>query len=159
MAKASIKSLNNNIRKHLDEMMEKATHLRGFMERVVYPSYLKAQMKRWMTEGRSDGHGDLPPWQPLSARYKAWKLKRWASAPGGGTKMMIASGRLFQAAMNQGPGHRKIVTDRSLIVGIDPGVVPYAKYVNAERPFFIFSDEMMDGLKDKYKKFVTERQR
>ena len=152
--KASIKSQENKILGKLNEMLSQTRQVRAFLERVVYPTYLKAQMKRWMTVGRSDGFGTLEPWKPLSAKYAAWKKRRWADAPGGGTKVLIASGRLYKAVMNQGPGHRKIISDRSLIVGVD---IPYAKYVNESRPFFIFSDEMMDGLKDKYKKFITQR--
>lgn len=153
--KAGIKALENKILSKLDSMLDQVGKTRAFLERVVYPTYLRAQMKRWMSEGRTDGYGSLDPWKPLSARYKAWKLTRWASAPGGGTKTLIASGRLYAAVMNKGPGHRKLVSDRSIIIGVD---VPYAKYVNADRPFFIFSDEMMVGLKDKYAKFVNKRQ-
>lgn len=152
--KARIVALENKIIGQLNSMIEQSKQVRAFLERVVYPTYLKAQMKRWMTQGRTDGFGTLDPWKPLSSTYAAWKKRRWADAPGGGTKVLIASGRLYQAVMNKGPGHRKIISDRSLIVGVD---VPYAKYVNESRPFFIFSDEMMNGLKDKYKKFITQR--
>lgn len=152
--KASIKSVNNSIQKKLQQMVEQTRQTRAFLERVVYPSYLKAQMKRWMSEGRSDGVGALQAWKPLSSRYSAWKKVRYASAPGGGTKMLIATMRLFNAVTGKGEGHKKLISDKSIIIGVD---VPYAKYVNASRPFFIFSDPFMDGLRDKYKKFISDR--
>lgn len=154
--KASLK-MEGKILKRMDAMIEKGKSPRAFLERVVYPSYLRAQMKRWMSEGRSDGVGSMPAWAPLSTVYKKAKLKRWAAAPGAGTKMLIAGGKLYQAVLDEGPGHRKIVSEKSLIVGIDPAEVPYAKYVNAKRPFFIFSDKFMKGVKSKYAKFMTER--
>ena len=135
-------------------MLMQTKQVRAFLERVVYPTYLKAQMKRWMSQGRTDGFGTFEAWAPLNLKYAAYKKRRWASAPGGGTKILIASGRLYQAILNQGPGHRKIISDRSLIVGVD---VPYAKYVNERRPFFIFSDEMMKGLKGKYADYISQR--
>jgi len=155
VAKASIKSISGNIQKGLEDMIQKTKSMtRWFLETQVYPTYLRAQMKRWMTEGRSDGFGSLDQWAPLNARYAAIKKVRWAAYPGGGTKMLIASKYLYNAVVGEGPGHKKIVGDRSIIVGVD---VPYAKYVNAKRPFFIFSDEMLKGIRDKYKKFISER--
>jgi len=154
MAKAGIIQLSSNIEKRLKEMVQQANRTRDFLERVVYKTYLKAQMKRWMSEGRSDGFGSLPGWKALNAQYAEQKKVRFAEFPGRGKKMLIATNRLFNATTGKGPGHKKIVSEKSVIVGVD---VPYAKYVNADRPFFIFSDEMMTGLKNKYRKFVTER--
>lgn len=153
--KAAITSISKTIEKRLEAMVEQARMTRAFLERVVYQEYLKAQRKRWMTEGASDGWGALEKWKPLNAKYAAWKKRRFASAPGGGTKMLIASMRLFNAVIGKGDGHKKLISDKSIVIGVD---VPYAKYVNSARPFFVFSDEMMDGLRDKYKKFITSRQ-
>lgn len=145
--KASVISTENKILNRLNDMVKNVKDVRGFLERVVYPTYLKAQKKRWMSENQTDGSGDLGGWDALNPLYAARKKVRWAQAPGGGTKLLIASGRLYKAVMGEGPGHRKIVSDRSIIIGVD---IPYAKYVNARRPFFIFSDEMMTGIKEKY---------
>lgn len=152
--KASVKSTENKILNRLNEMVKNVKDVRGFLERVVYPTYLKAQRRRWMSENQTDGFGDLGGWAPLNPAYARRKKIRWAAAPGGGTKMLIASGRLFKAVMGEGPGHRKIVSERSIIIGVD---VPYAKYVNQRRPFFIFSDEMMSGIKQKYAQHLRTR--
>lgn len=152
--KASVVSTENKIMNRLNDMIKNVKDVRGFLERVVYPTYLKAQRRRWMSENQTDGHGDLGGWDPLNPAYARRKKIRWAAAPGGGTKMLIASGRLFKAVIGEGPGHRKIVSERSIIIGVD---IPYAKHVNARRPFFIFSDEMMDGIKKKYAQHLRTR--
>lgn len=152
--KASITSVSKTIEKRLDQMIKQASQTRAFLERVVYREYIKAQRKRWMTEGATDGWGPLQKWTALNTKYAAWKRRRYAAAPGGGRKMLIATQRLFLAVVGEGDGHKKLISDRSIVIGVD---IPYAKYVNSSRPFFIFSDEMMNGLKDKHKKFITAR--
>lgn len=147
---ASLVELNTQISKRLDEIVKRGRDPAAFMERVVYPLYIKGQMKRWMSEGASDGMGSLERWAPLNAKYKASKLRRFASAPGGGTKMLIASGRLYQAATG-GSGIIKLVTGSSITIAVD---VPYAKYVNARRNFWKFSSEFEKDLHTRFDKFM-----
>lgn len=152
--KANLASIGRTLEKGLDGMIARADSARAFLERVVYPSYIRAQKKRWMTQGASDGVGKLDAWAPLNPKYAAWKLKRAANEYGGGRKMMILTGQLYKAVVGEGPGHKKLITGKSLVVGVS---TPYAKYANAQRDFITFSDQFMDDLRGRYKKMITAK--
>lgn len=68
-----------------------------------------------------DRSGQKRPWQE-NGTYKAY--------PGNGTKTNIATGRLLQSLLGEGPGHYKLVKPTSLTIGT---TVPYAKSVDESR--------------------------
>lgn len=146
--------LEDGITKALEGMISRANLSRGYLDRVVYKQYQNAQRKRWETENTSET-GQWASYIPDKdgvLKYPTYKLKKFASSPGGGSKMMIASGKLFAAAVGPGEGHLKEVGERSLVVGIDTGSVPYAEYPAEKRPIMEFSPatitEWLEGMRD-----------
>lgn len=108
----------------------------------VQELYAIAQIKRWETKGASEGK----TWKPLNPRYVKWKKRFYEGSPGGGRKMMIASGRLLAGVLppqtrpfsdpESRENFRKIVKTRSIVLAT---TVPYAKDASIERPFSKFS--------------------
>lgn len=130
-------------------MVSRGKSPKVFLATTAFKMYLNAQRKRWQTENLSEGN-KWPSYEQTfkdnksAEAYRKMKLRKFASFPGGGKKMMIATGTLLMSVLGQGKGSRKIVTDRSLIVGTS---IEYAKWVNINRPIFEFKD-----LKQKIKK-------
>jgi len=111
----------------------------GWANRELIPAYSDMQLRRWKSKNSESGG----LWKPLNKAYAKRKLDRFASMPGGGRKMLIASGRLLAGVIPpearsqlsvQGPSEefRKVVTKNSVVLST---AVPYAKYVNEEREF------------------------
>lgn len=173
-----LKKAQDNISKRLNEMVKKSNDTRGFLNRVIYPMYQKAQIQRWMTENSSEGGR----WKALDPKYAAWKKRAysggtrykfiggrgegrpwqaigtWPVGPGRGEKILIASGRLVGSSI--GPNdqytvgvddHRKIVTAKTLKVFT---VVDYAKTVAEDRPFMKFSQKTIREMRKAYAKYV-----
>lgn len=149
-----MRKIAGGVTKRLEEMVKNLQNNKAFFERIVYPSYIRAQLKRWMTVGRSDSAGNFPEWKSLNERYRLAKRTRFAGYPGGGRKTLIATNKLLDAVTGRGPGHYKAVSDSKIVIGVD---VAYAKYVNASRPFMIFSDKFLQGLRSKYGQFMLNR--
>ena len=126
---------------YLKGMLDRAGLVRGWLNRVAYPMIIKAQQMRWMTEGASEGDG----WAPLkNESYRKYKLKKYRDYPGGGRKLLIATGRLYQGMDGENTAdHYKLVTDTSLEVGT---TVSYAKYVNETRNIVDLGPETVDAL-------------
>ncbi len=145
----SLTKMSSSIENALDGMVKRANLVPGYLDRVVYAQYQNAQRERWATENSSPNFtGGI--WDRLSPSYAQSKLRKYAAAPGGGSKIMIASGALQQSVIGPGPGHNKIVNDRSIriyVSGID-----YAEYADEARPFSTWSDifyrGVYGGLKD-----------
>lgn len=133
--------------KRLRQIVKNGKDSRSFLQLKAYPVYIKAQMKRWMTENQSQGQ----QWKPLNEKYAWWKKTRYAFAIGNGTKMMIRTGRLYQSVIGAGDGHFKMITDKEMIVGTD---VPYAKYAGAQRTIMSFDKKFVATLKADWIKFM-----
>jgi hypothetical protein len=176
MASASLISTKQDIRKKLDEMLERARprSTKDFLTHCAYPMYMVRQMRRWMTEGSSEG----VTWAPLSHKYAEWKLINMAGMPGHGAKMLIATGKLFESVVGRElkrepseisytdaggqekisltggigdsglPHHFVKVTESSLTVSTD---LEYAKDVNAARKIWFFKDDFKKRLKAMHK--------
>jgi hypothetical protein len=128
MSKTGFKKIQSSITKNLQGMMSRERLLQGYLNRVVYAQYQKAQRKRWMTEGASEGER----WTPLNEAYARWKRVRYASELGGGTKMLIRTNRLQLSVIGGSAEHRKVVGTKRLIIST---TVPYAIYVDEKRTF------------------------
>lgn len=127
-------------------MIDRAGTVRGWLNRVAYPKIIAAQRQRWMTEGASEGDG----WEPLTPKYARYKLKKFASYPGAGQKLLIATNRLVNGMTGDNRNdHYKLVTETRLEVGT---TVPYGKYVNERRNIVDLGpdtvSELTDGLRD-----------
>lgn len=132
----------DGIKKKLDGMLTKASLAKGWLNRVAYPMVIEAQRMRWASEGASEGSS----WAPLNTSYAIRKLKKYASSPGGGRKMLIATSRLVGGVTgDQAADHYKLVTDKMLMVGTTIG---YAKYVNETRNFVKLGTATLKNLSD-----------
>ncbi len=132
----------------LKGMVSRAGLVRGWLNRVGYPMIIEAQRMRWASENATEGAS----WRPLSAKYEKYKTRKFASAPGGGRKMMIASGRLIAAVTGDDPkDHYKLVEETRLSVGT---TVPYAGYANEARNFTELSSATTKDLADKLGEYI-----
>lgn len=143
---------NPGVRDSLNAMVSRARNIRSYLNTVVVRQYQDAQMKRFQTENESEG----ATWVPLTPRYLAQKLIKYAESPGGGRKMLIATGRLSDAALMRGEGYYKIVDNRSIRIGIDDGMIPYAKYVARTRPFMTFGSDTLAQMRAGIKNFIRK---
>lgn len=110
-------------------MTEKASLTRGWLNRVAYPTIINAQRMRWASENATEGSS----WTALNQLYANRKLRKYASYPGAGRKMLIATGRLVAGVLGDNQNdHYKLVSDNRLEVGT---TIPYAGYVNEARNF------------------------
>lgn len=125
-------------------MINSATDIRAYFNTVVLEQYKNAQRERWMTENASEGSR----WKDLNTDYAASKLTRFAGFPGGGRKMLIATGKLFENVFSP----RKVVKPRTMELFVSTSDVPYARYVDEERPFMRFGrttrSEILDGIRN-----------
>lgn len=147
--KTSLEIVEDTALKNLRAMIKRGKSTRTFLQLKAYPIYIKAQMKRWMTENSSQGTA----WAPLNKKYAEYKLKKYGAAVGGGKKMMIATGRLYQSIIGAGDGHFKLITDSAMIVGT---TLDYAKYAASKRPFQKFNKDMIAQLKADWIKYMIK---
>lgn len=138
---ASIQFVNKGIQERLEKMSKRTESMQGFLDRNVYRMYQNFQRTRWMTENDEVGNGR---WHALNNKYAMYKKKKFASYEGNGTKMLIATGKLFKAVIGPGNGQRKVVTNKSLYISVN---VPYAGYVNDVRSIGDWNTETMRKMK------------
>lgn len=142
----------NGATKKLQDMVNRANDPRAFLNRVIYPMYQNFQRERWMTENVSE----TGKWPPLNSKYASYKLKAFGGFPGGGRKMMIATGKLFNSVVggdggSAAQGHNKIVTKNELKIFT---TVEYAADANDFRPFAKFSRGSMRDVSKALKKYL-----
>jgi hypothetical protein len=147
--KTSLEIVEDTALKNLRAMIKRGKSTRTFLQLKAYPIYIKAQMKRWMTENTSQGTA----WAPLNSKYASYKLKKFGSNVGAGKKIMIATGRLYQSIIGAGDGHFKLITDSSMIVGT---TLDYAKFAASKRPIMKFNKDMIAQLKADWIKFMIQ---
>lgn len=140
-------SISGNFEAWANAVVAKANSSQAFLNRIVYPMYQNIQRERWMTEG-------FGKWPKLNTRYARYKRVKFASFPGQGTKMMIATNRLQKSVVGPGDGHRKIATDKKLIVGT---TVEYAEHANKARPFDQMPVKFWNEVGQAYMDFVLGR--
>jgi len=143
--KISMSKLSNDISRRLDGMTVRSqAGLQAYLARNVYKQYQKAQMKRWQTQG-SSGTGQ---WAELSEAYAATKRVKFASYPGHGVTLLVATNRLQKSVIGTSGEHRLMVAERSIRIAT---VVPYAEYVNDARQFEKLGEkttrEILNGIK------------
>lgn len=129
----------------------------------LYPLYQQFQLKRFMTEGASEGF----PWPSLNPEYADYKKKKYATSPGSGSKMLIATSTLAGAVI--GPGapfegtsqHRAIFSSYSMKIQVEESGFNsegkpflYPKYIAEKRPFMKFGPVSIGKLKDSLKKYL-----
>lgn len=128
--------------------MSRGRLMSGWLNRVGYPLIIEAQRMRWASEGASEGDS----WRALNPLYAMQKLKRFASFPGAGRKMLVATSRLVKSVTgDEMADHYKLVTDRSLETGTRVG---YAKYVDEDRPFTKLGKATIQNLTDQLNAYI-----
>jgi hypothetical protein len=138
----------DGIRDRLSGMLNRAGLVRGWLNRVAYPKIIAAQRRRWITEGGSEGQ----VWAPLNPMYATRKLRKFADYPGGGRKMLIATGRLVDGMTGDNTAdHYKMVTDRTLETGT---TIDYARYVSEKRNIVDLSEETKQDLIEGLSKYL-----
>lgn len=170
MVKAEITKVKDNVTDKLNGMIDRSKSMQSFLVRNIYPVYKNMQMERWQTEGGSQGM----PWESLSSIYAKRKKKLYGSYPGGGEKMMIATGRLFGAVYGPGSGmpdgeqfHRMVSTNNSITITLDANQVAskkkagteYFKYANKNRAFMKFSQESIGEMRTMLKEYISSMRR
>ena len=121
-----LRIVENGMQKWVDKITKRASppDLRAWLNRYAYPQLLNVQLRRWQTEGASEGK----KWAPLKPDYAKRKQTKFAAYPGGGRKMLIATARLVGSMSKTGhPDHRKMVTGNRLQLS---STVPYGEYIN-----------------------------
>jgi hypothetical protein len=142
--------VENGIVNQLQGMVDRTNRMQAYLNRIVYKQYQNAQRERWMSENASEG----TPWKALNPQYAKRKQIKFASYPGQGTKMLIATGQLQKDVIGPSSGgHRKLVTNKSIEVS---WTTPYASYVEEVRPFAEFGDKTMATIYDGLAKFIIE---
>lgn len=145
MAKG-IKTVKQGITEQIKAMSKRASALDPFIQSQVMRMVMNAQTKRWITQNRSEG----TEWSPLNPDYAKRKLKQYANYPGGGRKILIATGALFESVTKFPPGF-KIVYKNTLTL-FTP--VPYAKYVDEARTFTTWSPNTRKRINTAVSRFV-----
>lgn len=130
-------------------MLDRGNLVRGWLNRYAYPAIIAVQRQRWMSEGASEGAG----WAPLNPTYARYKLRKFADFPGGGRKMLIATGKLVDGMTGDNMAdHYKLVTTTKLEVGT---LVSYAKYVNEKRNIVDLSEATIEKLSKSLNDYLT----
>lgn len=132
----------------LGQMTSRAQLMRGWLNRVAYPTVVAAQRMRWVSEGASEGAS----WRQLNPSYARQKLRKYASYPGAGRKLLVATSRLVGGVTGDNPNdHYKLVTDNRLEVGT---VIPYAEYVNEDRNFTNLGPQTLASLDQQLRDYL-----
>lgn len=169
--KIRLETVEGNV---IKKMLARAKSLDGFLNRVAYPMLIRMQRERWGSE--NDG-----AWKPLNAKYREYKLRKYASFPGAGANMMVATSQLYQAVTGDDlKYHRKLVGSNQLTISIveesgskksrqskkrsvklagfveaEIPVFNYAKFANDERNFTEINDQTREAIEEQLKIYLT----
>jgi hypothetical protein len=136
MARGSFIKTRDDIAKDLEAIAERGASFQSYFNHILYPLYQNAQIERWESQNATQGE----TWAPITPVYAKQKKKKFASYPGAGTVLMVATEELYRAARGEG-NSLKMADDTMLRVSIDLDALPYAKYPGVMRPFMLFSDQ------------------
>lgn len=153
MAGFDTSALTKRLEEKLKNFKKVSGQTGGVLQRAVLPIYKNAQMKRWQTANTSEGVGGK--WAPIKdKKYAKRKLVKYASYPGGGRKLMVATSELSAAAALSKFDHASVILSGSrLTITIK---LPYASFVNEVRDFTHFGPITTDKIKAEIKKYVVK---
>lgn len=156
MAGTGMKTIYDGVTKSLNDMVKRGRNADAFLNRVIYPEYQNYQARRWMAAG--------PGWKALNPKYAMRKKSVYASAPGAGSKLLIATGRLVGSVIGRTSGieslgsaqgfkeHRKVVGRSKLVVST---INEYAEHVDEIRDFSTFDAEFKKDLAKRFAKYMA----
>lgn len=150
--------LEDGVGKYLDALISRTGSKRTFIQRVIYPMYQDAQQQRWKSENRTEGTA----WADINSEYKFNKPRLFASYPGAGRLMMVATGKLFYSVRGPGRGfiadssegisnHRKVIGDGYMEIYT---TLPYAADAGSKRPFMTFSQDTIQEWVEKFRDWL-----
>ena len=135
---------------NIDRMLESANGVRGYINRVVYAQYQKAQIERFKSGGdgsKSVVTSEGDKWDALDKKYLKRKRVKHAKDDYSGNQMLVATGRLLRETV--------LARKRTLKYGLEVYVItPYAKYVNESRPFMTFSSRTRRSILDGMRRYM-----
>lgn len=135
---------------NIDRIISNANSVRGYINRVVYAQYQKAQIERWKSAG--DGSRDVTTsegdkWNRLNPDYLKYKRKKHAADDYGGNQILVATGRLLRETV--------LARKRTLQYGLEVYITtPYAKYVAEKRSFMTFSAKTKRSILDGMRRYI-----
>lgn len=146
------KKVTDSVTEHLMSLIDRSRASQGYFARNVYRDYQNSQRERWRTEGQSEGY----QWEQIDPEYRKRKLKRFASYPGAGSKMMIATSKLQGSVIGLGEygtsNHRALFANTYMEVST---TLSYAPYVAEKRTIMDFAEKTIDEWERKLTDFVS----
>lgn len=143
-----IKKVQDTATQRLEDMVSKGKDSRSFIKKHLKPFYIDAQRERFDSENVSQGS----QWEALSPKYAKYKLKKYATFPGGGRKINVATGRLYRTlTFQEDNAINEMTDDRTWIVIFD---VPYGKFVNEARPVLKFNNSFTSQIREKFIEYM-----
>lgn len=134
----------DQISKYQSSLLDRMNSIQGFFNRNIFRMYQQKQLNRWESQNVSE----TGEWETLTETYANRKRKKFAGYPGGGTKLMIATGKLYETTTGRsGKGLNKMVTNRSMTIAIDDGYIPYAKFAAERRPIMEFNESSIEDMR------------
>lgn len=147
--KISLKQADAVIERNLAGWIDRARSTEDYIRRVVLEQYRAIQRARWMSENATEG----TKWDNLSSDYAKRKKSLYRAYPGAGSRMMIATGRLYKSVIGPGEGFREVITPRSITLSSS---VEYAKYADESRTFSTYRPETIAKIRQGFKDFVIK---
>lgn len=140
-----IKKTEDAVTAKLDLMIERGRSVRAFWMRKVLPRYVAAQKSRFITENESQ----TGRWLAINTAYAKYKTVKYKSFPGGGRKLLIATGRMMQALILDNKNDIGVVaTDESLVIALKTqDKFEYPKFVAMMRPIMSFTNDFKKEIK------------
>lgn len=146
-----IVAVNVSVQNSLQGMILRGRSPSSYFNRVLLQEFKDAQNARFQTENASQGS----KWAPLNPQYKKYKEKKYAEFPGSGRALMVRTGALSKGALAMDSSYYyKAITDRSFVIGINKGEVPYATYAGVARPYMAFSKETITEWRTNLVKYI-----
>lgn len=142
MAAEGITAIQSGVQAKLQMMVEKGKSMSSYFNRITFQNFKNVQNARFQTENASQGD----KWEPIDpeSRYGKLKPKKFATYPGAGRALMVATGKLASGALaKDSANYYKAVTDRSFIIGMNLDSVPYAKHAGDARPYMTVNSETL----------------
>lgn len=152
---AKITTLENGIQKNLNAKLDRLKSVASYLNTVVVRQYVNAQVNRWKTLGGSEGNN----WHALNPDYARRKKRIYAGYMGGGSQMMVATGKLFTTVTTPSDdgaaGFRKVVLPRGIIISVSAsGDNEYFKYADEARSFTSWGKQTMGEMRKGLRQFI-----
>lgn len=138
MASASFETTKNGVQMGLEGIIRRGKSVSAYLNRVLFPLYQQAQINRWQSQNSSQ----TGQWAELKPSYVKIKAKKFASYPGAGQAIMVATGKLAAGAQARDTAlYYKLITDQSFTISVNRGAIPYAQYPGVMRPYMSFNED------------------